>query len=118
MDLKVIRNLRNMGTLLVFIIGFVLWFMLPEQVPIHFSQSGPDDFGNKIILLLIFVLPLFGLVPWQRDKVEIHDTSVTDEMKKLLDEDEDRKKEIYQSITASVVCAVFLLILICVKNAM
>ncbi len=46
--------------LVMWVIALYTFYRLPTTIPIHFNASGePDDYGNKLILL---ILPVFATV--------------------------------------------------------
>lgn len=61
-NLDTIRYMIAGGTIIT---GIIYWMSLPQQVPVHFNLFFlPDRVGNKIELLMGFILPLSAIVPW------------------------------------------------------
>ena len=59
---KIIRNVLIIGTIIG---GFICWINIPSETAIHYDITfSPDAYGNKIYLLIIFILPLFSLFPF------------------------------------------------------
>lgn len=53
--------ISSLITVLPIFIGFILWPMLPEMLPIHWGPSGADSFLNKTAAILLLPLILLAL---------------------------------------------------------
>lgn len=101
-------TLRNIRLGMVFVTmfgGFLLWLQLPATVVLHFNQSGrADSWGNKVFLLVVFLLPLWSLIPW--GKMNLPELHVDCEESRQELEEAKRKGELIQLVTAGVLCLV------------
>lgn len=116
MEKKTIIVFRWVITVGMLIISLWIWGILPNKVPIHFTTSTPDSYGNKCILLILFLLNLSTFIPWRSEKIEFHSNDITEEMVKLMQVDEDKKIECFHLLYAVVMSFVTLALLIAVYS--
>lgn len=102
--IKVLRICIVFGTMLG---GFISWLFFPWQVIIQL-ESG--TMGNKLILLIVLLLPLFAMIP----SVDMPEFHVDDEYARNEKESCKRNNEIVQLVWAIlflvIVSAIFVFI--------
>lgn len=79
--------------------GFIVWLNLPYTVPVHFGPVSPDRYGSKIELLLIFIIPLFGLL--RAKPKDYH--YVDDEVKRRIEK--DKQKAAFTQLFTALLCS-------------
>lgn len=71
--MRIVRRIMIPLCILTSVAVFVLWLQLPATVPVHFILPGqPDRYGSKFEILLVVILPLFGLLSVRVQEKEYH----------------------------------------------
>jgi hypothetical protein len=102
---KIIRNLLVSGTMIG---GFICWIFIPNQVAIHYDLTfSPDAYGSKIILLFVFILPLFSLIPLGLPEYHIESEQTKEQLR-----NKNRANAIIQLILAIILSIIVWIILL------
>lgn len=105
MKSKRLKKALSAVVLLVEVFCLVVWFHLPQYVPIHYLINwDADTWGSKWILAVGFLLPLFSFWPWVCASIVDHrEYHVDDEYSKS----EKEKEEMDRILTGFIIAAIF-----------
>ena len=107
-----ITKLKKINYIIVTVaifVGIILWFMMPQTVPVHYNASCvADSYGHKMVLLMEILVPLVGLIPFKAEKIEFKDPTIPEEEIKEINEYEQKKVEVIKIILSSVLGIVLL----------